>query len=338
MPYCTSCGAEADENQTYCERCGALIEALAMVPAPLPSSSPSPGGEQEGHRAQEPSGERACHVGPKAPEDGSATKELATVRVLSPLPAESRKKRTVAIILTAILVPAVLIAATVFIVLPFLNAGQSDGTESTGMTADPVTILQTAEVTARPEPTPTINPYASTALALRTMFSYNEGGTASRASVYRTWMNSTYQWHNDNDNRYYTQRPDAGNKYLFVYVVIINDGSEAYPYPKSRNVYVHYNGNIFSPDTSHYLPKKSGDRDAQPVEILEVMQQHDYFNAEYVEDYGYSHGTMSDFITPGQSNAIDGYIIYEVPESLTLDATYVEIVFDSRNSAVWRLA
>jgi hypothetical protein len=40
---------------------------------------------------------------------------------------------------------------------------------------------------------------------------------------------------------------------------------------------------------------------------------------------------------PGESNAIEGDIIFEVPVSLTPDKTYGEIVFNSHESAVWHL-
>jgi len=185
-------------------------------------------------------------------------------------------------------------------------------------------------------PTPTPEPFPG-ALSLKEWFTYNEGKYASKATVYRYWINGTYQWHNT-DNRYYTQRPKPGNKYLFVYVTIVNLGTLAYPYPKSNMIFVHYGGNVYSVDPSHYLPDKAGDRKATPVEIEEIQQQSDFFNMEFVEDYGYSHGTTSDFVYPGQSNAIDGYLIYEVPESLTPDTTHVEIVFDGEDRAVWKLA
>lgn len=39
----------------------------------------------------------------------------------------------------------------------------------------------------------------------------------------------------------------------------------------------------------------------------------------------------------GESNAVEGYIIYEVPESLTPEKTYVTIVLQDKNEAVWVL-
>jgi len=334
MPYCTSCGAKAAEGQRYCERCGEPIE-VPVIPVPPLEPSPSPEGEQGDLRTKEPSGERASHTPSDFAGERSAPEQPVHLPSPSAVPAPCRKKRPVVIVLALVILLALLIGAAVFVVLPKLGAGPSAPPEDSGAPPAPATVLPTPELTAvPPQPTPTADPYAAIALPLRTMFSYNTGEKyASRAAVYRYWINGTYQWHNDNDNRYYTQRPRAGNKYLFVYVVVVNDGTAAYPYPKSRSVSVHYDGKVYSPDTNHYLPGKGGN----PVEIREVQQQHDYFNAEYVEDYGYSHGTMSDFISPGQSNAIDGYITYEVPESLAPEKTYVEIVFDSEASAVWRL-
>jgi hypothetical protein len=58
---------------------------------------------------------------------------------------------------------------------------------------------------------------------------------------------------------------------------------------------------------------------------------------EYVEDFGYSHGTKLAYLYPGRSNAIDGYLVYEVPASLTPEKTYVEIVFNGNTVGVWKL-
>ena len=37
------------------------------------------------------------------------------------------------------------------------------------------------------------------------------------------------------------------------------------------------------------------------------------------------------------SNAVDGYIIYEVPQSLTPEKTYVGIPFNTQDQGVWKL-
>jgi hypothetical protein len=53
--------------------------------------------------------------------------------------------------------------------------------------------------------------------------------------------------------------------------------------------------------------------------------------------FGFSHGTELGYLYPGMSNAVDGYIIYEVPQSLTPEKTYVEIPFNTKDHAVWKL-
>jgi hypothetical protein len=249
------------------------------------------------------------------------------------------KKRTAIVLAAAAAV--ILIAAILAVVLHLPGGLTAAGTGSV-----PGPAVTTEETTAAPTPPPTVETTVPTptpapfpgALSLRTWFEYNEGKYKSKATVYRYWINETYQWHNDEDNHYYTQRPKSGNKYLFVYVVIVHEGTTAYPYPKSGNIVVYNNGNRYLVDSTHYIPNKAGDRDATPIEVLEIQQQSDYFNSEFVEDYGLSHGTTSDFIYPGQSNAIDGYLIYEVPASVSPDQTWVEIQFDSDDAAVWKLA
>jgi len=42
-------------------------------------------------------------------------------------------------------------------------------------------------------------------------------------------------------------------------------------------------------------------------------------------------------IYPKKSNAIDGYLVYGVPESLTPENAYAEIVFNGNEVGVWKL-
>jgi len=304
--FCTICGAALKDSIKFCENCGAAVEQTPGAPAPSPVS-PSP------------------------------------LPVASPLPGTIPAGNPVMKIIVGIVIVLVVLAGAVyFFVLPTLSGSDSrfpaiGGTPPT-TTTPPMTMIVTtpATITTTIVPTPTPDPFPD-AYSVREIFSFNEGKYASKATVYRYWMNETYQWHNDMDNRYYTQKPKAGMKYLLVFVNIENVGSDGYPYPKSSTIQVYNNGNKYYVDTSHYLPDKAGDRKATPVGIQELEQQSDYFKMEHVEDYGYSHGTTQDFVYPGQGNAIDGYLIYEVPASLTPENTYVDIVFDGQDRAVWKL-
>jgi hypothetical protein len=305
--FCTTCGAALSESMKFCENCGAAVESIT------PSSAPSPVSQ-------------------------------APFTMADSLPGTIPKRKPDVKIIAGIVIVLILLAGVAYIfVLPKLSGSNFlptslVGTKITASTPSPTTAIITTP-TPFPTtivPTPTQNPYPD-AYSIGKLFNYNEGKYVSRATVYRVWMNETYQWHNDMDNRYYTQRPKAGNKYLLVFVNIENLGTDAYPYPKSSTIFLHNGDNTYYVDTSHYLPDKAGNREARPVEILEIEQQSDYFKMERVEDFGYSHGTTQDFVYPGQGNAIDGYLIYEVPASLKPENTYAEIIFDGQDRAVWKL-
>ncbi len=283
--FCTVCGAVLQKGVKFCENCGAAIEQIptAYTPSPVPPADFM-----------------------AAPPQGTKPKGKPPVKIIA-----------------GIVIVLVLLAGAAYIfILPKLSGSNflpvsPKGMEFAASTPSPTTVIATTHIsTPIPTtivPTPTPNPFPD-AYSIGELFNYNMGKYASRATVYRVWMNETYQWHNDKDNLYYTQRPKAGNKYLMVYVNIENLGSTAYVYPKSSTIILHNNGNIYTVDTSHSLPDKAGDRKEKPIEILEIEHQSDFFKMENVEDYGYSHGMVQDFVYPGQGNAIDGYMIFDIPD------------------------
>jgi hypothetical protein len=305
--FCTICGSVLTEGVKFCENCGAAVEQ------PSPTSTPSP-------------------------------VSLFPLPDSVPPPAALPKGNPMMKIIVGIVIVLVVLAGAVFfLVLPKMSGSgiPSTAPEGAGFTAaspSPTTVSVTTPtpVITTIVPTPPPDPFPD-AYPVRKIFSFNEDKYASKATVYRYWVNDTYQWHSDSDNRYYTQKPKAGNKYLLVFVNIENIGTDGYPYPKANSIVVHNGGNVYYVDTSHYLPDKSGNRKATAIEIQELEHQSDFFNMERVEDYGYSHGTTQDFVNPGQGNAIDGYLIYEIPASLTPENTYVEIVFDGQDRNVWKL-
>jgi len=301
--FCTACGAALNEGMRFCENCGAPVN-------------------------------------PGQPDAPLQIPDMPVLTTAVPSPASPNNKKILAVIAAGIIVLLIIILAiAALVLLPGMQdgnlpalPGHATAVPTTVPTPEPViTTMVTTTV-----PTPIPDPFPD-AYRIKERFSFNEGKYASRATVYRYWMNETYQWHNDLDNKYWEERPAAGNKFLLVFVNIENIGSDGYPYPKSNMIVVHNGGNIYRVDTSHYIPNKAGDKDAKAIEILEMEQQFDYFNQERVEDYGYSHGTTQDFIYPGEGNAVDGYLIYQVPASLAPEDTWVEIVFDGQDRAVWRL-
>ncbi len=183
-----------------------------------------------------------------------------------------------------------------------------------------------------PEPDP-----CPGALALREQFSFGSEEVASQATVYRFWINETYSWHNDLDNHYYVQEPGPGEKYLFVFVHLENNARTRVWFPPAGSVLVRFGGFTWREDRTHFKPDIVHDPKARPIEINEVQYLQKLNGDEYVEDFGFSHGTELGYLYPGESNAVDGYVIYEVPASLAPEKTCVDITFNGKDRGMWRL-
>ena len=334
MPFCTSCGKEVGHDKNFCEYCGAPVKQPGAPAVPV---SPVPPPPPPAHEPFSPSSSP-----PPSPASQAPAPTIQPGIPAGPPQKAHKIPKSTGILIAAAVIILIVLAVGYVVVVPRLTGnqgnvfgplGQATPAPTVTITPSPTTALPTATTV----PTPTPDPFPD-AMPLKKLFPFSEGKTASEGTVYRYWINDTYTWHNDKDNKWYLSQPKSGNKYLLVFANIVNRGDTAFPYPKSNSIYVHYDGNMYTVDTSHYLPDKAGNRDATAVEIQEIQYQSDLFNMEYVEDYGYAHGTTSNFVYPGVSNSIDGYLIYEVPASLTPDKTFVEIVFTDKERAVWRLA
>lgn len=212
-------------------------------------------------------------------------------------------------------------------------------TTQTVLTTTIVATVTTPTTVPTPAPpTPTIEPYP-TALKLKQPFNFSSGKTASEATVYRFWINDTYQLFDPRETRYATKHPAPGNKYLIIFVNTVNRGTASNLPVKAGNVQVRYEDMTFYSDPTHVLPKTDKNVDSPPeiFRIREIESLHKLYGSEYVEDFGYSHGNLEGYLKPGESNAIDGYIVFEVPSSLIPDTAYVEIGLNSKDSAIWKL-
>src|SRR5665647_758109 len=304
--FCTVCGAEFSEGIKFCESYGTPIDQKT---SPLPLQPSVDVGQD--------SGTIPLSVAPPPP--GSAGK--VPVKFIA-----------------GIIIVLVIAAAFVFTILPKISSGSDQNSTGqvsmTGTISSTITIpVTTVPTTSAPTPTP--DPFPN-ALHLKEGLSFGEGRIESEGTVYRIWMNETYSWHNDMDNKYYVQIPKPGKKYLFVFINVFNKGDTRVWPPTSGNIQVYYNGQKYSPDLTHYLPDKSSDRKATAIEVREVQFLPKLFGTEYAEDFGYSHGTQLAYLYPGTSNAIDGYLVYEVPFSLTPEKAYVEIVFNGNTTGIWK--
>ena len=304
--FCTTCGAALPEGKKFCEQCGSPVMPDPVATAPRPAAS---------------SAARPVTEPPDSPAEG--------------------QKRPGRRIIAAAVILIVLAAGAALLVQPSLTGtgilhGQNPAPLTTPPAPVPATVSLPATATTSVTPSPPYDPFPE-ALHLKDKFTFGSGSVASEASVYRIWINDTYEWHNDKDNHYYVQNPVPGNKFLFVFVHLQNVGDTRVWFPPSSGVTVWYNGTTYSEDTSHYKPDKVGDKKSTPIEIQEVMYFSKLNGDEYVEDYGFSHGNELAYLYPGASNAVDGYIIYQVPQSLTPDETWVTIPFNGKDTGTWRL-
>jgi hypothetical protein len=302
---CTVCGTESGEGKKFCENCGTPLNQTPPPPKPLISADPDP---------------MVLPPADRPPSRGTASS--ITVKIIG-----------------GIIIVLIIAAVFLFIILPALYSGSdrnSNGIGSPPGTLTPATTIPVTAVPTTPLPTPTPDPFPN-ALDLKEGLPFGEGTIESEGTVYRIWMNETYNWHNDMDNKYYVQKPRSGNKYLFVFVNVFNKGDTRIWPPDSDNIRVYFEKKYYSPDPTHYLPDKSSNRKATAIEVKEVQYFPKYFGTEYVEDFGYSHGSQLAYLYPGKSNAIDGYLVYEVPASLSAEKAYVEIVFNGKTTGVWKL-
>ena len=184
-------------------------------------------------------------------------------------------------------------------------------------------------------PTPTAVPFPG-ALALNEYATFGSGERQGKATVYQFEIKSDYNWTSPSWNSpgqqasasqplglqrgYTTEKPGAGNAFLFLYVRVLNNGTSAVYAPSAQQFVVSGNGKVYN-----YTPVQSPD-----VVIDKVV------GTQY--DYQIGRGGEVGYIQPGESNRAEGYLIYEIPAALTPREIYVLVNLDYQNQAVWSLA
>jgi hypothetical protein len=202
-------------------------------------------------------------------------------------------------------------------------------------TTAPATVFTTLPpTTATIVPTPAVTVYPG-ALALGQYATFGTEGRQAKASVIKCEIRPTYNWTaptfnspgsqsaasgpNEVQRGYTTQKPKAGNTFLFVYVSLVNTGSAAIYAPSASQFVASANGIVYN-----FTSVQGSDV------VIDTVPGTQY-------DYQIGRGGQVGYIQPGESNKADGYLIYEVPAAISLKDAYVLVNLDYQNRAVWRL-
>jgi hypothetical protein len=141
-------------------------------------------------------------------------------------------------------------------------------------------------------------------------------------TVYGYKMIDSYHWYNVHDAHTYETLPEnPDNKFLFIYIQLYTDdvsGDDVRNYvPNEQHFQVSYNGLMYSPTPFqkdlmvHELEQTYNFNDDSIIEYYAQRVSHPitgsnagkYISVPLIYSYG------------GLSNAIDGYIVYEIPKS-----------------------
>jgi phosphate transport system permease protein len=206
------------------------------------------------------------------------------------------------------------------------------------------------------------------ALSLDEEYWFGDIDHPCRATVYDYKVLPFYFWWWMDWNRFVLQTPaNVTDSYLVVFLRIEDDGKQAAIVPSAAQ-FVVTNGNttytnepyfnISLLSSTEYITYSAESLDQLPYQwIREIGQQkRDYAYLTGYNPFGQntsselststlvSPGSMDTngqgwFINPGSSNAIDGYLVYEVPETVAADLndTYVQASFNAMSGTRWRL-
>ncbi|MGD1004556.1 MAG: hypothetical protein ABR887_03975 [Methanoregulaceae archaeon] len=209
---------------------------------------------------------------------------------------------------------------------------------STTQTVLPATTITTAtptEVQTSIEPTP-----STPSLKLGQAFSYNNQNINFTMVLYDVKIYPNYSWRSV-DGKFYDTEPSPGNKFLFIFLNLENLGQKRMWIPTETSLTLTSNGVQYYPLLTH----------TKGLTIDMVQYHPDYQKLVYTTDWNwvktppkrdesgssYVYGYNMSYVYPGSSNAVDGYLIYEVPQSINLDRTYLSANVNGFASPVWSL-
>lgn len=118
---------------------------------------------------------------------------------------------------------------------------------------------------------------------------------------------------------YNMEKPREGSTFLFVFFRVANTGTKAVYAPSPQQLVVNGDGTIYN-----YRSVAGADVNIDGV----VGKQYDYLIGK---------GGTGGYVQPGESNRVEGYLIYEVLSTLAPEKMYVVGNLDYQTRAIWRL-
>ena len=207
------------------------------------------------------------------------------------------------------------------------------GTGCTGSAPAPVPVTTTLSAPPTPVPEPTLYPGA---MAPGTVVPFGIGGSNGTATVHGAQVRTEYVYTSAKFNSqaeqreaggplgtqypYNTEHAPAGTQFVVVFIRLENTGQAVMVAPSPAEFLLNYNGSNY-----HYSPVDGPD-----------IVTYNIPGSQY--DYLIGPGGEAGRIIPGQSNAIDGFLIYVIPGTVELSRATLVVALDPQHTAVWRLA
>jgi hypothetical protein len=168
---------------------------------------------------------------------------------------------------------------------------------------------------------------------------------AVHVRIYDYRVMDSYHWFNPSDYKYYEEFPsNKNNKFVFVFINILMDDISG---DDTR---------MWLPDEKHY-GIQIGQTIYQPLDFmkqLRIQELEDTYNLNddhrigYYNSYNYYSSNLNNAPTAGEtytnitwlrggkSNAVDGYLVYEVPKEIELKDMILTANFYEFGNAAWK--
>lgn len=161
------------------------------------------------------------------------------------------------------------------------------------------------------------------------------------ASAYGYRIEPNYQWWSVDWGRYFWQVPAEGMKYVFVYVNVWMDGNTTNWDPRMYGLdwnawRLQVGDTLYAPDTSYVPPNRV--KELEETWTRWNTTRIGPFGCLRINDRGYEYCLGEQWVRMGKENGLDGFVLFEVPESAKPEDMLMIGQFHGFGSAWWQLS